>query len=290
MDERDFASARSPEGRAWADGLPTLIESLCRDRKLTVDQHAVHVGYHAVVVPVSQGQIPRALKLTWPLAHVEIEAQALANWNGVGMVQLIDIDPARGALLLERLDPVRSLNDLPLERAAFIAGQLIRRLAIPAPNWPFPLLSQFNRRFSSGLCERQRSLGFPIPAQIVESALSLSRVFASRSLNRMLIHHDLHYGNVLAGSREAWLAIDPRPIIGEPEFSVPELLWTRVDELDDSDAIRQLLHVIVTNGGLDADRARHWAIIRCVDYWLWGLEHGLTEDPKRCARILAALA
>ena len=26
-----------------------------------------------------------------------------------------------------------------------------------------------------------------------------------------------------------------------------------------------------------------------VDYWLWGADHGLTEDPKRCQRILEAL-
>jgi streptomycin 6-kinase len=27
-----------------------------------------------------------------------------------------------------------------------------------------------------------------------------------------------------------------------------------------------------------------------VDYWLWGLENGLTEDPERCRRLLASLA
>jgi len=26
--------------------------------------------------------------------------------------------------------------------------------------------------------------------------------------------------------------------------------------------------------------------VRCVDYWLWGLSVGLTEDPVRCQRII----
>jgi streptomycin 6-kinase len=50
-----------------------------------------------------------------------------------------------------------------------------------------------------------------------------------------------------------------------------------------------LLAVLADSGELDGEKARGWAIVRCVDYWLWGLEHGLTEDPKRCRRILAAL-
>ena len=104
----------------------------------------------------------------------------------------------------------------------------------------------------------------------------------------MLVHADLHYGNVLVGQRESWLAIDPKPVAGDPEHAVPELLWTRVDELEDAAAIRRLLAVLASSGELDGDKARGWAIVRGVDYWLWGLENGLTEDPKRCQRILAA--
>src|SRR5690606_39320812 len=31
-----------------------------------------------------------------------------------------------------------------------------------------------------------------------------------------LLHWDLHYANVLAGEREPWLAIDPKPLAGDP--------------------------------------------------------------------------
>ena len=41
--------------------------------------------------------------------------------------------------------------------------------------------------------------------------------------------------------------------------------------------------------GFDEDRTRAWLVVRTVDYLLWGLEHGLTQDPVRCLRLLDAL-
>lgn len=104
-----------------------------------------------------------------------------------------------------------------------------------------------------------------------------------------LVHADLHFGNILAGTREPWLAIDPHAVVGDPELSVPELLRTRIDEIADVE-LRRLLHTIVDAGQLDLIRAERWATVRAVDYWLWGLEHGLTVDPHRCERVLSTLS
>jgi hypothetical protein len=30
-------------------------------------------------------------------------------------------------------------------------------------------------------------------------------------------------------------------------------------------------------------------LFRAVDYWLWGLAAGLTEDPLRCRRLVSVL-
>lgn len=34
---------------------------------------------------------------------------------------------------------------------------------------------------------------------------------------------------------------------------------------------------------------RAWTLVRCVDYWLWALSAGLTEDPARCEIIVRQL-
>jgi len=83
--------------------------------------------------------------------------------------------------------------------------------------------------------------------------------------------------------------VDPKPAAGDPELGVPELLWNRAGELRSPEDALGLLDRLVRAGGLDPDRARAWALVRSVDYWLWGLEHGLTIDPAHCARLADCL-
>ena len=228
------------------------------------------------------------LKLSWPAERAVDEARALAAWRGQGAVLLLEADAQAGALLLERLEATRTLDSLELRAAAQVAGRLLRRLAIPAPEGVRPLQAVAGD-IGSSLQGRQERLGRPVPEDWLAIAGNLAHELGARAGDR-LVHADLHYGNVLAGNREPWLAIDPKPVAGDPEHAVPELLWTRVDELEDAAAIRRLLTVLADSGQLDGDKARGWAMVRCVDYWLWGLGNGLTEDPDRCRRILAALA
>jgi hypothetical protein len=85
------------------------------------------------------------------------------------------------------------------------------------------------------------------------------------------------------------LAVDPRPLNGTPECSIPELFWNRADDLHSGADFRRLMSVLIDAAGLNSELARRWVIVRCVDYWLWGVERGLTVDPVRCERVLAAL-
>jgi streptomycin 6-kinase len=283
-----FAAQASVEGRAWIAGLPALVDRLCRRWRLQVEDDLAACGYHAVVIPVRRGAERCVLKLTWPAERTVDEALALAAWRGRGAVLLLEADPKAGALLLERPDAARTLDSLDLRAATQVAGRLLRRLAIPAPEGVRPLRA-VAAAIAASLLGRQERLGRPVPEGWLAIAGGLAHELGA-SAGDQLVHADLHYGNVLAGHREPWLAIDPKPVAGDPEHAVPELLWTRVDELEDAAAIRRLLAVLAASGELDGEKARGWAIVRCVDYWLWGLEHGLTEDPERCRRLLAALA
>jgi streptomycin 6-kinase len=284
----EFAAQSSVEGRAWIAALPALVDRLCRRWRLLVEDGVAARGYHGVVVPVRRGEERCMLKLTWPAERSVDEARALAARRGRGAVLLLEADAESGALLLERLDATRTLDRLELRDAAQVAGRLLRRLAIRAPEGVRPLRDVAGD-IGVSLQGRQERLGRPVPEGWLATASGLAHELGANAGDR-LVHADLHYGNVLAGNREPWLAIDPKPVAGDPEHAVPELLWTRVDELEDAEAIRRLLAVLAGSGQLEVEKARGWAIARCVDYWLWGLENGLTEDPKRCRRILVALA
>ncbi|MEU5157077.1 aminoglycoside phosphotransferase family protein [Glycomyces sp. NPDC021274] len=135
---------------------------------------------------------------------------------------------------------------------------------------------------------RNERLGRPVPRRWTDLAADLARDLGTGT-GSLLAHADLHYGNVLAGHRQPWLAVDPKAVSGDPEHSVPELMWTRLDEAVGPAGVRTLLDTIVGAAELDAGKARGWAIVRAIDYWLWGLDVGLTEDPLRCRRLVEAL-
>jgi streptomycin 6-kinase len=284
----EFAADADPAGREWIAALPQLIEKLRGEWGLDIDDTKLLHGHNSAVQPVRRGGVRCMLKLTWPHERTEVEARALRAWDGNGAVQLLDASPEVGALLLERLDALRSLERVDLLDAAEVAGGLLRRLAIPAPEG-FPRLEDLAQGISDSLPARQEVLGNPIPPSWLDLAQELARELGARA-GKQLVHADLHYGNVLAGEREPWLAIDPKPIAGDPEHAVPELLWRRLDEAEGAAGLQRLFEVLVESGELNAEVARGWAIVRSVDYWLWGLENGLTDDPKRCRRIVEVMA
>jgi streptomycin 6-kinase len=283
----DRVRVSGAEGRRWVDALPDLVAVLCRDWSVALDDEApVAHGGNALVVPVRRGSQPLVLKVSWHRPTLAAEAIALAAWGGRGAVHLVDERLDAGALLLERLDAGRSLRTVGVFAAAAHAGALIRRLTVPAPTG-LPRVSEYGLEIGATLHHRQHQLGDPLPVRFVDMAAERVGELAVTAGDD-LVHADLHYGNILAGTREPWLAIDPHAVVGDPELSVPELLWTRVDEIADVE-VRPLLRTIADAGQLDLDRAERWATVRAVDYWLWGLEHGLTVDPLRCERILSTL-
>lgn len=262
------------------------VDRLCHRWGLTIED-LQQLGEWNLVYLVRRGTQRYAMRICGPGSDVEHEAAALRAWNGNGAVRLLDVDSGDRGMLLERLDSDRSLRDLPLSNAADIAGRLLRTLAVPAPD-SLPLLVDVASTAAEEMPIHQRRLGNPVPAAILNRAVGIA-LDLSCDPGTLLVHGDLHYGNVLAGIRQPWLAIDPKPVVGHPEGSVAELLWTRLDEVADDDAIRSLLDTIVDAGRLEPGRAHAWAVLRATSYWLWGLENGLTEDPVRCHRLLEAL-
>jgi streptomycin 6-kinase len=293
----EFASERvrksGAAGRRWIADLPTLVERVCQRWAVELTGDAPSYGVWGMVVLGHRGAEPCAIKVSWPEHPTMVEAAALRAWNGNGAVRLLQMSPENNALLLERLDSGRTLEDLDLLAAAEIAGGIIRRLAVPPPaDSPLAVDTvpvQPADDLAVGLRIRQAELGHPVPRRFVELAADLARDLASTSA-RVLVHTDLHYGNILAGRRQPWLAIDPRPVVGDPELSVPELMWWRLDDAVRDEDVRTLLDVLVATGDLDHERATAWTVVRAVDYWLWGLANGLTEDPVRCHRLLEILA
>jgi len=79
----------------------------------------------------------------------------------------------------------------------------------------------------------------------------------------VLLHQDLHGGNVLAAEREPWLVIDPKPLAGEREFGLASII--RSPELGHSKrAVLGRLNRLTSELGLDRERSRGWALAQTV--------------------------
>lgn len=294
----------SATGRNWLASLPRLIEQSLDRWQLGLDLAHGSLpwnGHGAIVVPVrhlagsgagsdSRADEPAVLKIAYPHDEAVVEPHALALWSGHGAVRLLAQDAGAGALLLERLDADRSLQDVPMDVAVPVWAGLVRQLSLVPdgqPDWAeFGHVAARAEQWSDELPETWERLGRPFPRWLLEAALEVCQTRGAvgrRSGKDVLVHTDLHYLNILArlprddpnpGGEPAdgYAAIDPQPMIGEAEFAVAPLLWNRIQELPRADparGLRERCHDFSSAAGLDADVARQWSLAREVENALW---------------------
>jgi streptomycin 6-kinase len=259
---------------SWLARLPKLIDSVLADWDLTTTG-PVLTGSNAVVLLVTtDAGEPAALKVGWPHWEAEQEHLALRLWDGQGAVRLLRADPRRFALLLELADHRRDLNGRPVREACETVAGLYQVLHRQATD-QFVRLSVLAEDWS----QRLRLLrGHPsVPRRLADRATSLAAAFATDpQTDGMLLHTDLHFDNVLGATRMPWLAIDPKPLSGDPCYEVAPLLWNRWEEVTASNGVRAAildrLYTVVDAANLDEDRVRDWVVVRQLVNVLWGLE------------------
>lgn len=127
-------AANGEAGRAWLAELPRLIDELRDFWSIAEIGPAFEGGCVAYVAPAVRADGSRVvLKVSLPDDETGCEADALAVWDGNGVVRLLESDRRRGAVLLERLEPGTPLAEHPDRGTAIdIACGLLRRLWIQA--------------------------------------------------------------------------------------------------------------------------------------------------------------
>ncbi|MFD3334975.1 aminoglycoside phosphotransferase family protein [Streptomyces sp. NPDC058700] len=263
-------------GRAFVAGLPALAEGSIRRWGLRVTGPSMY-GVASLVLPVERVADGTRAALKMQLLDEETEGEpiGLRAWDGDGVVRLLDHDPGNGTMLLERLDDARPLTSLTDTREALgvVAGLLARLTAVPAP----PGLRTLGDIAAGMLAEVPDAavrLGARDAAVLRDCAAAVREV-AGESGGRLL-HWDLHLGNVLAGGREPWLAIDPKPLAGDPGF---ELLPSLLDRFDPADVLWRFDLLAEVVG--DRARAVAWTLGRILQNALWDVadgEPGLDEE------------
>ena len=122
---------------------------------------------------------------------------------------------------------------------------------------------------------------------MVDVAVDACRTLVGDGVDETLLHQDLHGGNVLRSGAEEWLAIDPKPLVGDPAFDAASLLRDRrwlLGRGDDARRVRRRLDVLADVAGLDRERMRLWGIVHAL---AWGVSGGAAAlDMLRSAELL----
>lgn len=262
-------------GRAFIAALPARVREFVDRWDLTVDGDPMH-GMAALVLPVLRADgTPAAVKFQLLDEETEGEPVALRMWGGDGAVRLLDHDADTGTMLLERLDSGRMLSTMAdTRKAVLVIAELLARLTrTPAPEG-MRGLGDIAAEMVDDLPGALKAIADPGERAIVERCGGAVREVMGEPGDRML-HWDLHFENVLASDREPWLAIDPKPLAGDPGFD----LWPALDNKFDPDDVLWRFDAMTEVLGLDRERARAWTLGRVLQNALWEVEDGRPMEP-----------
>ncbi len=277
--KRTILELYGSRGQRWLDSLPALLAE-CEQRWSIEVQPPYPLTYNYVAPALRRDGARLVLKLGVPNPELSSEIAALGMFAGNGAAALLEADPERGLLLLERLEPGAPLSALADDaQAVSIAARLMRQLRRPAPpNHSFPTLA----RWTIGLKKLRPHFGGnsgPFPSLLVDKAEKLLDELLASSPEPVLLHGDLHQDNILSAQRQAWLAIDPKGVVGEPTYETTPFLYNCIPEPIAPPELKALLarriDQFAAELNLDRPRLLAWSVVQCVLSGWWSYsDHG----------------
>lgn len=281
-------------GEQWLTQLPALLSTCAARWQLTLGA-PFPLNYNYVTAATRRDGQPVVLKLGVPNPELATEIAALQHYAGRGSVQLLAADWALGAFLLERVEPGTTLWDWAPEqdvRATTIAADLMRQLWRPPPPGPtpYPTVADWAQGLQ-GLRQHFQGGTGPFPTRLVAYAEGLFAELLPSQAPAVVLHGDLHHGNILRATRQRFLAIDPKGILGEPAYETGAWLRNPIPGFnawpDYQAVVRRRVAQLAAELALEAQRIRGWGLAQAVLSAWWSFE---SHDPAWAATLDVATA
>jgi streptomycin 6-kinase len=233
------------------------------------------------LLPVRSGGAPAMLKI----AIVEEERRGgrlMTWWNGQGAVRILAY--GEDAILMERAEDDLSLTDIARDdEASRIICDVLSRLHAPRGRPP-PALVSLAQWFEELERAAETHRG------IFRVALATASNLLATQRDVVVLHGDMHHGNVLNFGSRGWLAIDPKGLIGERYFDYANSLCNpdNVTATMPGRLARQV-RVIADTANLERSRLLAWVVAWAGLSAAFSLDDGLQPDNAlRVAELAAA--
>jgi streptomycin 6-kinase len=256
-----------PEGANWLRRLPDLLAEAARRWDLTLGEPFL-LSYNYVCAARRVDGTPAVLKIGVPNVELTSEINTLQVYDGQGACRLYAADPQAGMLLLEYLNPGTMLTTLDDDdRATDIAAGVLQTIQRPISRedgflslrgW-FDGLKELRPRFAGGTG--------PFPEKTVEFVEGLLIELFAEDRPQVLLHGDFHHFNILLSER-GWLVIDPKGVVGAPEYDIGPFLTNPFDQMpNEAEAIKRTqrrIAIFSERLGFDRQRLWRWAVCHCL--------------------------
>lgn len=283
---KNMTSIFGARGREWLNNLPSIVRALSGYWGLTDLKPVENMSFNYVVKATYRSK-DVVLKISCDRELIRDEKETLEYFNGCGSIALLDYNEEFNALLLQQALPGITLKSHYPTKADFV----IETYASTVSNLHRPLVHKpFDRHISDWLKALDNISSNQIPSKLLKRAITLRDKLLATLTREIILHGDLHQENVLE-DRDKWLTIDPKGIIGEPEFEVAAFDFIHPTELETKLLIRQLFEErvqhISRHLNLDPQRVQEWVFVRIVLSAAWSIED--QGDPSSAIRLADSL-
>jgi streptomycin 6-kinase len=292
---RTIVALHATTGVEWLNNLHALLDDCARHWSLTLGRPFARLSYNYVLRATRADGSRVVLKVGVPHRELLTEMRALHVFAGRGVVRLLEADERRGAMLLERLEPGASLDTISVDddsQATSHAAAVMRRLWQPVPRaHTFPTVSDWGAAYAR-LRTRFGGGSGPLPSALFDEAERLFTELSDSSAAHVLLHGDLHHGNILSARRAPWLAVDPKGLVGEPAYEVGALLRNPLPQLLKTPSPRRVLSrrldILSEELSIERERLRNWGVTQAVLSTVWSIEDGESgwQPTIACAELL----
>lgn len=237
------------------------------------------------LLPVRRDGVPAMLKVATELEERR-GADTMTWWDGDGAARVLAHEG--DALLMERAEDSASLEKMALsgrdEEATRIMCHVAARLHAPRRR-PLPsALVPLPEWFAALELGAARHKGF------LDQAAVMARQLLAEQRDIVVLHGDIHHGNILDFGSRGWLAIDPKGLLGERTFDFVNILRNPDDQIAlRPERFSRQATVLADAAELDRTRLLQWTLAFTGLSAAWILDDSDRPDLDLAVGELAAI-